>query len=366
MKVFIYATELRLGGAEKQISLLRSALIDSGVDCEVISVFSSDVFKQDLAYFSAPRSSLLKGLLLILGLIRILFYLRNQRNNEVVFFSLLDVNNFLSFFVSIFYPRFKYVHGIRGGVRDGVFESRARIVRFANSACDFFGRNFDFPDLTIFNSNRGLSQFRESGFYFRNASVIGNIVEFSPKASPSISREIRTFGTLGRIIPIKNVEGIILAFKRLTQSVRSELFELYIGGPIDTRFARELVEKYSSVPNVYFVDYVTDTDQFLRGLDLFVFASHQGEGFPNVIGEAVAAGCIPVVADSGDSYELVPSKLLRIEGYSPDAIFKTMVSVINSDPGAIEHEFQKCSTAVRKFSREHIAESYTAEFRDLF
>jgi glycosyltransferase involved in cell wall biosynthesis len=58
-------------------------------------------------------------------------------------------------------------------------------------------------------------------------------------------------------------------------------------------------------PNVRFAGWREDVAASLADADLFVHASSLGEGFPNAVAEAMAAGCAVVATDAGGTREVV-------------------------------------------------------------
>jgi len=105
----------------------------------------------------------------------------------------------------------------------------------------------------------------------------------------------------------------------------------------------------------------SDVPRLLRGLDALVLSSAYGEGFPNVIGEAMATGLPSVVTDVGDARELVGSTGLVVPPGAPAKLAEAMLEMARVNParraawGAAARQ-----RATRDFSLAEVLERYRA------
>lgn len=135
-------------------------------------------------------------------------------------------------------------------------------------------------------------------------------------ARPGNVRPIVRFGTVGRMVPIKNQKMLLTAFANIYTRFRSA--ELHIAG--DGPLRQELQDTAKSLNlngSVHFHGELCDVPKFLAGLDVFVLSS-RSEALPLVILEAMAAG-LPIVATRvGGIPEVAPEGL--VASYcSPDS-----------------------------------------------
>jgi glycosyltransferase involved in cell wall biosynthesis len=133
---------------------------------------------------------------------------------------------------------------------------------------------------------------------------------FDPNAGPAnIRAELGLapgtllFGSVGRLVPVKNYACLIRAAHKVFESVPNAAL-LFVGdGPLQadlTALAREL----GIVNRVHFLNWRKDVPHLLRQLDVFVLSSFS-EGMSNSILEAMTARK-PVVATAvGGNTELV-------------------------------------------------------------
>ena len=80
-------------------------------------------------------------------------------------------------------------------------------------------------------------------------------------------------------------------------------------------------------------------------LDLCVLCSSYGEGFPNVLGEAMASGIRCVATESGDTAEVIGGTGLVVPVRRPDLLAKAIIEVLNNPPEESPRE-----RVMRKFS----------------
>jgi len=118
---------------------------------------------------------------------------------------------------------------------------------------------------------------------------------------PRNRRGPQIIGTLGRVIPGKNVEDLLRAVSILqcSRDVR-----LLVGGdgphlPTLRRLSSDL-----GLRDTYFLGRVHDAPGFHRLCDVFALAS-VNEGLSVSLQEAMASGCVPVAADAWGSRELI-------------------------------------------------------------
>lgn len=127
----------------------------------------------------------------------------------------------------------------------------------------------------------------------RNGVERADFTESQEIAETGSSRGI-VFGTAARLAPMKGLEYLIQAARRLHE--KRLWFELRIAGTGSQRKPLEaLAERLKVSDRVRFLGHVSDMAAFYRQLDAFVLPSVSTEGLPLVVLEAMAAGR-PIVA----------------------------------------------------------------------
>jgi len=109
-----------------------------------------------------------------------------------------------------------------------------------------------------------------------------------------------------------------------------------------------------------------DIAQLLNGLDVLTLCSAYGEGFPNVVGEAMASGIPCVVTDVGDSAMIVGDTGRVVPIGNPEALAESWRALIGTGVDAR----QKLGTRARarivgQFDLDKIVERYADLYQDL-
>jgi len=156
----------------------------------------------------------------------------------------------------------------------------------------------------VYNSNAGRRQHIEAGFPAEKALVVRNGVDtglFRPDpAARARLREEWGVGpdevlvcTVARYDPMKGYDLLARAADALAGTCR------FVAAGLDTE--RKLLPH----PNLIRLGMRRDIPAVLAACDVFCLPSTFGEGFPNVVIEAMATGLVPVAFDVGESAEIV-------------------------------------------------------------
>ncbi len=190
-----------------------------------------------------------------------------------------------------------------------------------------------------------------------NGIDLGELVEISPRAP---SREF-VFGTVGRLVPVKDQHGLLLAFAQL--HTRFPFCRLEILGSGELRAELEsLAINLGLADSVRFRGWSSDVAGFLSQMDAFVLSS-RSEGLPMTLLEAMAAG-LPVVSTAvGGVPEIVEGAgcgWLARPGDPENLAAKMECAVSNRDDrGARARE-----AVLRQYSVDAMARQYAALFEN--
>jgi len=169
------------------------------------------------------------------------------------------------------------------------------------------------PHNIIYNSNLSLEQHIAIGYSVKNNSMIPNgfdLEKFRPdqdcyqefRKELGISERTILIGHISRFHPMKDHSTLLKAIDNVTEEVsnskevQSVLF-LLVGYGV----SRDL----STNTSIHFLGECSDIPRIMSALDVLVSSSAWGEGFPNVIGEAMASETPCIVTDVGDSAYIV-------------------------------------------------------------
>jgi glycosyltransferase involved in cell wall biosynthesis len=205
-------------------------------------------------------------------------------------------------------------------------------------------------DLVIFNSWAGYDHYLKWGFPRASSVVIPNGINVEYfKVEPEsrdwvrrewgVSKETQLIGLIGRLDPMKDHETFFAAAANLGKE-RGDVRFVCVGDGTPTRRA-ELLTKLKNLglqERVTLVSGRSDMPRVYNALDIMSLSSAYGEGFPNVIGEAMACGVPCVVTDVGDAAAIVGDTGLVVPPRNAVELARKwgeMLDWINRDRGAL-------------------------------
>jgi len=172
------------------------------------------------------------------------------------------------------------------------------------------------PDLILNNSEKSVAQHFALGFPADKTLVIPNGFDtdtftVSDEARASVRDELGVpdnallVGRVGRYHHTKDYPNFLRAAASLLRDYPSTQF-VVLGKDVDWNNdeLRRLVQEFGLVERIHLLGQRFDVARLTAAFDIAVSSSH-AEGFPNVIGEAMACGVPCVVTDVGNSEWLV-------------------------------------------------------------
>ena len=169
------------------------------------------------------------------------------------------------------------------------------------------------PDSIIYNSSVSAEQHVKIGFLAKKTKIIPNgfdLQKFRPDQNrrQQLRKELRVsestilIGHISRLHPMKDHATLLRVIDRVVGSLsdtgsKQEVLFLLIGHGVTSELSKN--------PAIRFLGERTDIPRIMSALDIVVSSSAWGEGFPNVIGEAMASEVPCVVTDVGDSAYIV-------------------------------------------------------------
>jgi len=170
-----------------------------------------------------------------------------------------------------------------------------------------------FPHSIIYNSNLSVEQHCNIGFSVKKTKIIPNgfdLQKFKPDQHHhqqlceelGVAESVLLVGHISRLHPMKDHPTLLRAIDRVVDSLSStgskqEVLFLLIGHGVTSELSNNLA--------IRFLGERSDIPKIMSALDIVVSSSAWGEGFPNVIGEAMASEVPCVVTDVGDSAYIV-------------------------------------------------------------
>lgn len=226
-----------------------------------------------------------------------------------------------------------------------------------------------FVDLIVVNSEAGRDYHVSQGFPEERMLVIPNGIDiecFHPNANAraqirnewGISEAEVLIGLVGRFDPMKDHRNFLQAAALVSRDRDDVRFVCVGDGPTDYRHElHALANKLGIKDRLVWAGARQDMPTVYNGFDIFTSSSAFGEGFPNVVGEAMSCGVPCVVTDVGDSAKVVGDTGIVVAPESPQELADGWVQMIEQ----LKRERQALADGVRyrivcQFRRELLAD----------
>lgn len=222
-------------------------------------------------------------------------------------------------------------------------------------------------DTIIFNARSAIRQHAAVGFDIRTARLIPNgfdLGRFQPDDERRAARialvselgvapGATLVGMIARVHPMKDHGNLFAALAKV-RAAGHDVHLVLAGAGTQTLAGLQGVGS-NGIPTarLSLLGDRRDLPTWLPGLDIAVLSSAWGEGFPNVVGEAMAAGVPCVVTDVGDSREIVSVGGIWVPPKNSDALAKGIILMIEAG--------EQLRQTVGAEGRRRVAEHYGIE-----
>lgn len=303
---------LDCGGSQRQLVELVRSLAKRNVSVAVATLYEGGPWHAELERTATPVFSLDKQTRwdLLPCLTRLVRLVRRIR--PAVVHGYLGTANILAVLAKMVVPSVTVVWGIRASNMDlrrygwldrALYRLESRLARFS--------------DLIIVNSERGLEYAVAQGFPADKMLWIPNGIDterFKPDGEAGrrfrrrlrIEDDVTVIGLIGRIDPMKGHRAFLDAAASLVAAGGNVRFVCVGDG--DGRLKTDLraqADRLGVADLVSWLDEYDPIEEVYNGLDLLTSCSSYGEGFSNVVAEAMACGRACVVTDVGDAKRIV-------------------------------------------------------------
>ncbi len=301
MKLAFIIRDLGHGGAQRQLVLLAHGLVREGHAVSVLH-FYDGAFRAELESGGVQTICIGKKSRWDLAgfFFRLIKAARSVRPE--VLHGYLAESNLMALLLTPFcdFPRIVW------GVRDS--QSDAHLWGMLSKAS--FRLNCllaRFADLIICNSQAGRDYYAARGYPLKKMHVIPNGIDterFQPQ--PHTPAKELTFGLVGRMNPMKD-HATFLAAAALDPHAK-----FIIVGSGDAAYEQKMRDLSASLGIAHRITWLpaqNDMPAVYAKFDCLVNSSAFGEGFSNVIGEAMACGVPCIASNVGDSAWIIGDKM---------------------------------------------------------
>jgi glycosyltransferase involved in cell wall biosynthesis len=307
MRIVLFLRSLLYGGTERQVVTMATELQRRGHDVLVLTLYGGEAYAADLTAAGVPHHNLEKrGRYDILQAhLRMIRQIRNWRPDVV--YSFLPAQNVTIAALSWLLPGVKTVFGVRAADLDS--SKYDWLARFSYRAEALAART---ADLVVANSQAGLRWCSQRGFPVDRLSVIPNGIDtakfqFDAQARARIRTQLRLqenqalVANIARLDVMKDHPTFLCAAAQLMHDNPSLIFACIGNGPAAyADHLRQMAVQLGLGSRLLWLPAQESVQQTISAADICVLSSAFGEGFPNVVAEAMACK-VPVVAtDTGD------------------------------------------------------------------
>jgi glycosyltransferase involved in cell wall biosynthesis len=336
IKILFIITGLSTGGAEKMLHKLLQRINRSRFQCRVVSLTDFGSVGQQIENLGIDVIALNfhRRYLIVPGVWRLVSILRNWKPD--VASTWLYHADIIGGLAALFTAVPHVIWNVRNSTLIG--SGRFKMTKIIVKLCAWLSNVI--PDRIIVNSKRARDLHVNLGYTEKKFHVIPNgfdIESFKPNkiASEEIRKQFDIpedsilIGLFGRYDPQKNHLGFINSAHIVLKKIPDVIF-LMVGRNINNANSN-LVSQLKSkniIKNFILADEQSDMPSFYAALDFLCLPS-LGESFPNVLGEAMAAGVPCIVSDVGDCAEIIGDGGFVVPPADTESLAKALISAIN-------------------------------------
>lgn len=360
MNILFVITGLNIGGAERALYSCIVGLRAKNKQCKVVSLYGNGYWSDELIKIGVPVYSLGLGTRknIFRGCFDTLSMLLTEQFDVVQ--GWMYHGNIVAI---VFKILFNHSAVLAWGVRQTFYQKSLEkpLTRVVIFLCAKLSK---FTDIIIYNSELSLKQHNKYGFDKKNASYLPNSYDVrSVKRNGKKNQFIRKslgcqknellIGHVARFHPMKGHQTFIDAAK-LVLKVSTNTHFILIGRGLISQKNRLLSSiSRSQHSNFHFFDELAEVYEYFQSFDIFCLTSSWGEGFPNVIAEAMLLEVPCVTTDVGDAKKILNDKKYTVPINSPDRLSRAILDLIDAGPAKRKK--------IGKFNRKIIIERYEQE-----
>jgi glycosyltransferase involved in cell wall biosynthesis len=361
MKIVHLITGLNTGGAEMMLYKLLSTMDRDKFESIVVSLTGKGVIGNRLEEAGIPVYSLnirkIKISVKSIWKIREVF---REFKPDIIQGWMYHGNLAAQLMGKLLKNKPKIIWNIRHSLHELKFEKRAMQL------CIKLGARFsEQVDRIIYNAHVSASQHENIGYSAKRKSVLPNGFNteyFLPSTSANVTMKeelrvddsVQIVGMVCRYHPMKGHFNFFKAAKEVINRNRRVCF-VCVGRNVteDNILLKSKIEELGLTKNIYLLGERQDIPTIMAGLDVLVLASSHGEGFPNVMGEAMSCGVLCVATDVGDSAWVLDSCGLIVRPRDSENLANGICNLLEMDMNE--------SRGLREKARRRIVDCFSIE-----
>jgi glycosyltransferase involved in cell wall biosynthesis len=365
-KVVFLIRDLNYAGAQRQLVNLVKGIDQRYFDVTVLYFYAGGALAKELEINKIKAICLHKQERwdLLPFLRRLVKHLREIKPNAL--HGYLGESNLISILLKPFFPKTRMIWGIRESDTDPeLYGWIGRLLSYLECKLSHFA------DLIIVNSYAGKSYHQKLGFPAQKMIVIPNgldIERFIPlhevgkkaRKEWGISEDMKLIGLVGRLDPMKDHPTFLKAAAIICENRQDVRFVCVGTGPqMYADKLHELANNLGLKNKVIWSGTRGDMPAVFNSFDIATSTSAYGEGFGNVIGEAMACGVPCVVTDVGDSRMIVGDTGIVIPPRNPQALADAWLTTLEHSKNSLVIANQYHSKVTN--ARERIEKNFSSQ-----
>lgn len=215
------------------------------------------------------------------------------------------------------------------------------------------------------------------GYDLRGFTVIPNGFALGPELTPALRDAARSalaippaasvvVGSIGRYDPFKDQPTLLRAFAGVATELPGAHLVLIGRGCDDANAALiALIGELGLTDRVTLAGERMNARELLPAFDVYCLSS-RSEGFPNVIGEAMAASVPCVATDVGDAAMLLGGTGVLVPPGNPAALAKGLRTILDEPPSTRRARGVRARARIAEhFTMTHTTDAYLALYQDV-
>jgi len=372
LKVVFLERSLGRGGAQRQLVALAIGLADRGHDVTVALFYDegeliSDVLASRVSLRFLEKRSRWDTLGFFLNVMRLL----HEEKPDVIC-TFLPVPNLVALGCKLLRPRLRLACGIRASNMD--LQRYDHLTRFTYR---MEAVALGIANIVISNSVAGKNVAMEKGVSGKKIRVIPNGIDVDRfDYNPEGRRKLRDLwsvadheilvGIVGRLDPLKDHHTFLRAASRVAAK-RQDVRFLVMGddGPVSREDLIQLAGSLDLNHRMIWSGGRDDMAVVLSACDVVCSASAYGEGFSNMLAEAMACGRRCVATDVGDARTIVGQTGFIVSPGDADALASSIEQALDDVHRAGDHSPEARDRIKQNFSLPVLVSAFENELRKL-
>ncbi|WP_155302646.1 glycosyltransferase [Desulfosarcina widdelii] len=363
-------TGLSTGGAERSLFNLLNGRTKEPYRNLVVSLSTDGTFGHRLRNIGVQVEVLnLKPRLSFLKSIRQLYRIAERFNPDIIQGWMYHGNLSASLIALLIRGKIPVIWNIRHSLYNLSYEKNStKLVIRTNRALSYQ------PTAIVYNSNISREQHESFGFRSKTGDVISNgfdIEHLKPSDEKhyytremlGIPKSAFVIGHVARYHPMKNHTGFLKSVGKIANDNKNLHIILCGKGVVAENTLLSKCVPLKSQQQFHFLGERMDVHKIMRGMDLLCLSSRWGEGFPNVLGEAMALGIPCVTADVGESADIVGETGIVVPVNNEKAMRKAIVGILNM---SAEERSSKGESARKRVEEYYSLALMVEKYRTLY